>query len=62
MSKALAISAAAARMAAEAMFYNLVLSHFKGAQGPTQEFMRTCLESNLSAGETVSLWSNRFAR
>jgi hypothetical protein len=57
-----AMIAAASRMAAQAMFYNMVLDQFRGASPPSSHFLEQCFAENMSAGEAARLWSNRFAR
>lgn len=44
----------------KALFYNLVLDHFRSALAPGDDFIQTCYDSNMSAGETAALWSNRL--
>ena len=52
-------SNANSRAVARAVFDKMVLSRFPGAVGPTYDFLATCFDENMSAGETASLWSNR---
>ena len=48
------------RAVARAIFDKMVLSRFQGAIAPTYDFLATCFDENMSAGETAALWNNRM--
>lgn len=48
------------RAVARAIFDKMVLNRFQGSVAPTYDFLQSCFDENMSAGETASLWSNRL--
>lgn len=50
-----------ARRLARELFHNKVVDEIKGSIVPSEAFVDSCFDANLTVGETLRQWSNRFS-
>jgi hypothetical protein len=46
---------------AREFFHNAIADRIKTSAAPSEQFIDSCFDANLSIGETLKAWANRFS-